>query len=162
MVIHTLRREQAVPASPEACWKFFSDPRNLPSITPPDLGFEIVGRAPDVIYAGLLIQYRVSPLFGLKLAWLTEIAHVERGRYFVDEQLVGPYALWHHEHFFEARADGGTVVRDVVHYSLPLSPLSEILHPILVKPKLDQIFEFRRLAVEKIWGGAGDSPAPTA
>lgn len=151
MRTHTLTREQPVAADVDTCWRFFSDPRNLARITPPRLDFTILGDLPPEIYPGLMIEYRVRPLFGLRVPWLTEITHVERGRYFCDEQRIGPYALWHHEHFFESDGAGGVLMRDIVHYSLPFSPVSEFLHPLVVEPQLREIFDFRTGAVGRIF-----------
>jgi ligand-binding SRPBCC domain-containing protein len=90
-----------------------------------------------------MIEYTVAPLFGLPLTWLTEIVHVEAPHYFVDEQRVGPYKLWHHEHFFH-QLDGGRVeVRDLVHYVPPLGPLGAVLNRIVIRPQLARIFSFR-------------------
>ena len=154
MIIHRLDHTQFVPASPADCWDFFSNPSNLEKITPPSLAFEVRSAVPPRIYAGLMIEYRVTPLFGIRLPWLTEITHVEDGKYFVDEQRMGPYAIWHHEHFFTPGPDGGTTMRDLVHYRLPLSPFSEVIHPVLVAPQLAEIFAFRRVEIEKRFGGS--------
>jgi ligand-binding SRPBCC domain-containing protein len=152
MPVHLLRRTQIVPASIEACWDFFSDPRNLAKITPPALDFRVCGDLPPRIYAGLMITYRVRPLFGVPVTWVTEITHVEAPHRFVDEQRVGPYAIWHHEHFFTALDDGRTEVRDLVHYVLPLGWLGNLAHPLLVAPQLEWIFAFREKAVAKHFG----------
>ena len=155
MPIHTLRRTQIVPASLDACWSFFSDPRNLAKITPPSLGFEVRSDVPAKIYPGLMISYRVRPLFRIPVSWLTEITYVEEPHRFVDEQRVGPYALWHHEHFFTALADGRTEMRDLVHYALPFGWLGDLAHGPLVAPQLDSIFAFREKVVGEHFGGSG-------
>jgi len=152
MPVHILRRTQIVPASIEVCWDFFSDPRNLARITPPALDFRVCGDSPARIYAGLMITYRVRPLFGVPVTWVTEITHVEAPHRFVDEQRVGPYAIWHHEHFFTALADGRTEVRDLVHYQLPWGWLGNLAHPLLVAPQLERIFAFRNKAVAEHFG----------
>ena len=95
MAIHTLRSSQILRATPQQCWDFFSDPRNLSKITPPDMGFIVKSKLPPRIHAGMMIEYRVSPLLGIPMTWLTEITQVREGEYFVDEQRVGPYAIWH-------------------------------------------------------------------
>jgi ligand-binding SRPBCC domain-containing protein len=154
MAIHVLRQAQIVPASLEKCWAFFSDPRNLARITPPALDFQVLTELPPEMHPGLMIEYRVRPLFSLPMRWLTEITHVDRPRGFVDEQRVGPYRIWHHEHHFRALADGRTEMRDIVHYVLPFSPFSEIVHPWLVAPQLQRIFDFREKAVREIFGAA--------
>jgi len=155
-MIHLLKRRQVVPAGIAECWKFFSDPRNLAKITPPDLGFQVLGELPDEISEGMMVEYRVRPLLGIPMTWLTEITHVRGPHYFVDDQRVGPYALWHHEHEFAEMADGRTALIDRVHYVLPLSPFSEVIHPLVVAPQLKTIFDYRVRAVEKIFGA--DSP----
>jgi ligand-binding SRPBCC domain-containing protein len=86
------------------------------------------------------------------MTWLSEISCVRAPFYFVDEQRVGPYALWHHEHEFSEREDGRTEILDRVHYVLPFSPFSEIVHPLLVAPQIEAIFHYRTKAVEEIFG----------
>ena len=152
MSIHTLQTNQIIRASAEQAWDFFSDPRNLAKITPPDMGFIVKSQLPPRIHAGMMIEYRVSPLLGIPMTWLTEITQVREGLYFVDEQRVGPYAIWHHEHHFRDLGDGRIEMQDKVTYTLPLSPLSEVVHPLLVKPQLDKIFAYREQKVKELFG----------
>ncbi|MDQ6860972.1 MAG: SRPBCC family protein [Verrucomicrobiota bacterium] len=154
MPIYTLARTQTAEMPLERCWAFFSDPRNLAKITPPSLGFRVRSDLPEEIYPGLMIRYRVSPLLGVPMTWLTEITRVERPRYFVDEQRVGPYRIWHHEHFFRAIDDARTEVRDLVHYMPPLGPLGAIVNALLVRPQLERIFDFRTEQLAKMARGA--------
>lgn len=151
-MIHVLKRRQIVRADIASCWKFFSDPHNLSKITPPGMDFRVMSELPDEIYEGMMIEYRVRPLAGIPMTWLTEISRVRGPHYFVDEQRVGPYALWHHEHEFSETKDGGTEMIDRVHYVLPFAPFSEFVHPFLVAPKLKAIFDYRIAAVERIFG----------
>ena len=158
MPIYTLNRTQVVPMTLEKCWAFFSDPRNLEKITPPALRFRVKSELPPKIYPGLMIQYTVSPLFGLPLSWLTEIIHVDEPHYFVDEQRVGPYRLWHHEHFLRPAAGGGVEVRDLVHYVPPLGPFGTLLNDLVIRRQLERIFSFRTEALAELApGGAPDS-----
>ena len=152
MPIHVIRSTQIVPASVEECWAFFADPRNLAKITPPELDFQTLGELPPAIHPGLMIEYRVRPLFGIPLTWLTEITHVDEPRRFVDEQRVGPYAIWHHEHTFTALEGGRTEMRDLVHYVLPFGLLGNLAHPFLVRPALKKIFAYREKAVGERFG----------
>ncbi len=152
MAIHTLHTRQIIPASSAECWQFFSDPRNLARITPEKLSFEILSEVPKRIYPGLMIRYRVRPLFGFPLIWLTEITHVQEPEIFVDEQRCGPYRIWHHEHHFTQLENGQTEMTDAVTYQLLLTPLSEILHRPLVRKELNQIFSYREKAVRKFFG----------
>lgn len=150
MPIHVLHRKQALATTREEAWQFFADPRNLACITPPKLGFQIVTPdLPDRIYAGLMIQYRVRPLLGIPLTWLTEITHVLEGHYFSDEQRMGPYALWHHEHWFRDLGSDRVELEDRVTYKLPCGRLSEPAHALLVRRQLAGIFDYRTGAVEK-------------
>lgn len=147
MRIHRLEREQLLPLPPGEVFPFYADARNLERITPPLLGFRVAGDEPIEMRAGALIQYRLR-LHGLGIDWLTRIEEWEPGVRFVDAQLAGPYALWHHTHTFEAR-DGGTLIRDVVRWALPLWPLGEVALP-LVRRDLKRIFDFRRDEVARL------------
>jgi len=151
MAIHTLAHSLIVHAPLEECWRFFADPRNLARITPPALGFEVLSEVPPEMYAGLMIAYRVRPLFGIPMQWLTEITHLEPLEYFVDEQRVGPYRVWHHEHRFRALDGKRTEVRDLVHYVLPFGVFGEAAHPWLVAPQLKRIFAFREEAIGQLF-----------
>ena len=143
MPVYTLERRHSVAMPHERCWRFFSDPRNLAKITPPTLGFTVLSELPDQIHPGLMIRYRISPVANVPLTWVTEITHVHAPEYFVDEQRVGPYAMWHHEHSFRALDAGTTEVHDLVHYVPPLGPLGAILNRVIIRPQLERIFDFR-------------------
>lgn len=152
MSIHLLQASQLVPVGIEDCWNFFCDPANLQELTPPALELRLRREPPARIYPGLIIEYRVRPLLGLRLPWVTEITHVEPMRHFVDEQRAGPYALWHHEHFFKPVDADHTEIRDLVHYALPFGRLGDLVHPFLVAPKLRDIFSYREKAVRHRFG----------
>ncbi|MDR7392862.1 MAG: SRPBCC family protein, partial [Armatimonadota bacterium] len=113
MKLQRLERVVRLRASLDDVWEFFADPRNLREITPPWLDLQIVSPVPDRMYPGLLIEYRVRPFPGPAWVWVTEITHVQEGVRFVDEQRIGPYRLWHHEHHFRASGHG-VEVRDLV------------------------------------------------
>lgn len=153
MAIHRLEKRQIIKATTEQCWAFFSNPRNLAEITPRSLDFRVVTPdLPSVIYRGLMIEYRVRPVAGIPLTWLSEITRVEQGKCFIDEQRVGPYRVWHHEHHFHP-LDGGCIeVRDLLHYVLPFQWADFLFHPWLVRPQLDKIFSHREQAVAKKFG----------
>ncbi len=151
MPVHTLERTQIIPAPLAVAWEFFSSPRNLERITPRELDFRILSELPAQMYAGMMIRYRVRPLLGLPLTWVTEITHVEPQRMFVDEQRVGPYRMWHHEHHFR-ELDGGRVeMLDRITYQLPLGWLSEPVHAWIVRRQLAAIFDHRHVAVERLF-----------
>jgi ligand-binding SRPBCC domain-containing protein len=146
-----LEQSQTVRASLATCWAFFSDPHNLARITPPELGFEVLSALPPRIHPGMMIQYRVRPLFGFPVQWLTEITHVDEPHSFVDEQRIGPYRIWHHEHRFTAAGDGTVTMHDKVTYILPFSPFGDLAHPFLVEPQLRRIFSFRNQAIHELF-----------
>ena len=139
---HTLQREQLLPGPPDEVFRFFADASNLEAITPPWLRFRIVTRTPIRLGPGAVIEYRLS-LRRIPIRWLTRIEVWEPGRRFVDAQVRGPYALWHHTHEFEADGEHHTLMRDTVRYALPLGPLGEIAHLVLVRRDLRRIFDFR-------------------
>lgn len=152
MKLYSIKRTQFVPISLDEAWDFFSDPKNLKEITPDHMGFEITndleGRK---MYAGQIITYKVSPLFGIKMNWVTEIKHVEYKKQFVDEQRYGPYAMWHHTHFFEA-VDGGTKCTDLVYYKIPFGIFGRLANSLLVKKQLDGIFDYRTRKMKELFG----------
>ena len=138
---HTLRREQHLPGAPDEVFEFFGDAGNLEAITPPWLSFRIVSNRAAQMEVGTLIEYKLK-LHGLPISWLTRIEVWEPGVRFVDQQLRGPYALWHHTHEFRAAANG-TQMTDTVRYALPFGPLGEVAHALFVRRDLDRIFDHR-------------------
>lgn len=150
MPIYTFNRTQIVRVPLEQCWEFFSNPRNLEKITPPSLNFRVKTDLPATIYPGLMIEYKVSPLFGIPVSWLTEIVHVDKPHHFVDEQRVGPYRLWHHEHFFRELGPEEAELRDLIHYVPPLGPFGAVINAVAIRPQLARIFDFRAKALERM------------
>lgn len=149
--MYQLIRKQFVPTDLETCWDFFSSPKNLKTITPAYMGFDVLVDIPEKMYEGLMIEYKVKPLLGIPMNWITEIKYVHDHQFFVDEQRKGPYKIWHHEHHFEA-VEGGVMMTDIVSYELPLGLLGKIAHPLLVRKKLEEIFAYRFKKVEEIFG----------
>ncbi len=143
MSIHRIHHTQFLNAPPDVVWRFFSSAGNLQAITPEHMRFRITsGALPAEVYPGQIITYKVAPVLGIPLFWMTEITHVVPQTLFVDEQRRGPYRLWHHEHHFEAH-EGGVRMTDLVHYELPLWILGEAAHALFVRRQLKQIFDFR-------------------
>lgn len=151
MSLYTLHTVQTLPISINEAWNFFSDPKNLKVITPPYMGFEIKTGGDRPMFAGQIIEYIVTPLFKIKTSWVTEITHVVKPHYFVDEQRFGPYNLWHHKHFLK-EIEGGVEMEDIIHYKLPFGILGDWVHPFLVKPKLKEIFDYRKNKLSEIFG----------
>lgn len=149
--MYQLKRTQFIPADLQACWDFFSSPQNLQIITPDYMEFKVLTENPAQMYTGLMIAYKVKPLLGIPLNWVTEIRHVEENTFFVDEQRIGPYKLWHHEHHFR-EVEGGVEMTDIVSYVLAFGWIGKLAHSLLVKKKLTEIFEYRYRKVEEIFG----------
>ncbi|MCW9037690.1 SRPBCC family protein [Altibacter sp.] len=151
MKIFSLHAKQRLPISKQQAWDFLSDPANLKIITPDYMGFHIQSGADRSMYAGQIIEYIVTPVFNIKTKWVTEITYVKDTSYFVDEQRFGPYSLWHHKHFIN-EIEGGVEMEDMIHYKLPFGIIGQWLHPVLVKPKLDEIFNYRKEKLEMLFG----------
>ena len=151
MKIYRFESKQNLPISKEKAWEFLSSPKNLKTITPEYMSFDILSGADRPMFAGQIIQYLVTPIFGIKTKWVSEITHVEKGEYFVDVQLFGPYALWHHKHFIK-EIPGGVEMEDIIDYKVPMGILGQLVHPFLVKPKLNEIFEYRRKKLIELFG----------
>lgn len=150
-MVAVLRKSQLLPIPLPQAWEFFSNPVNLPSITPPRMGFRILSPAPDRIFPGLILRYSVRPLPGYRTEWVSEITEARAPEFFVDEQRSGPYRLWRHEHSLKAVA-GGVRVEDLVHYELPFGFVGSLLAGRLVRRELDAIFAFRAQALATRFG----------
>ncbi|MBE0675473.1 MAG: SRPBCC family protein [Bacteroidales bacterium] len=149
MAFYQLRRTQKLPATLSEVWDFISSPANLKEITPRHMGFIINGNTGEgKMYPGMIISYKVSPLLGIKLNWVTEITHVREFEYFVDEQRIGPYSMWHHEHRVEP-IEGGVLMTDIVTYQPPLGFLGALANKLFIKKQLRHIFDYRTIALEK-------------
>jgi ligand-binding SRPBCC domain-containing protein len=149
--IYQIKTKQKLPISSKEAWQFLSNPNNLAEITPKYMNFKILSGADRPIFAGQIIQYKVTPVLGITLKWVTEITHMKENEYFVDEQRFGPYSLWHHKHFIK-EINGGIEMEDIVDYKIPFGILGQIAHPLFVKNKLRQIFKFREKKLIKLFG----------
>lgn len=152
MATYSLKTVQKIPVDIETAWEFFSNPANLQKITPNDLGFKILSKHHGAkMYPGQIIEYKVKPVLGIAVYWMTEITHVKDKEFFVDEQRFGPYQLWHHQHHFKI-IDGGVEMTDIVHYRNPFGFLGNIANTLFVKAQLKKIFKYRIKVVEEIFG----------
>lgn len=143
--------QQVIHRDLDEVWYFFSRPENLNKITPENMSFEILTSLEGVeMYQGMIIQYKVSPFLGIKMDWVTEITHVKDRQYFIDEQRFGPYALWHHQHHFEA-VDGGVLMKDILHYKVPYGPIGSIANGLFVEKMVDEIFNYREKIVDDLF-----------
>jgi ligand-binding SRPBCC domain-containing protein len=151
MSTHTIKHIQQMPVGIEKAWAFFSSAANLQTITPPDLGFQVISTGGDTICPGQIIEYRLKPLLNIPVYWMTEITHVIPKELFVDEQRFGPYNFWHHQHHFKS-IEGGTELTDMVHYRVPFRVLGDLVNSLVVKRQLKTIFEFRKSKIEALFG----------
>ena len=155
MAFHQLARKKFLKITLEDAWAFFSSPHNLKLITPPYMQMNVLSQSGgDKIYAGQIITYTVKPVLGIPLNWMTEITHVAENGYFVDEQRFGPYALWHHTHFFRP-VEGGVEMTDIVNYKMPLGLLGELAHAIFVRRHIEGIFDYRNAQLDIIFAERG-------
>lgn len=149
--VYSFKRVQQITISLQEAWLFFSAAENLVRITPKDMKFKIISSpAGRDLYPGQIIEYKVTPLLGIGMYWMTEITHVSPPNYFVDEQRFGPYSFWHHQHHFR-QIDGGIEMTDIVHYKLPLGILGDWANTLFVQQKLNSIFGYRKKIIEEIF-----------
>lgn len=152
MAMSVFKKEwkQEIIGDRDKIWHFFSRPENLQKITPSEMNFRIQS---DIggkqMYEGMMIVYKVSPMLGISMSWATEITHIKEGVHFIDEQRIGPYKMWHHEHWFEP-TENGVMMTDLLHYSIPFGPLGLLANKLLVNKKIDSIFNYRVKAVGKM------------
>ncbi|RCH55529.1 hypothetical protein DJ568_06455 [Mucilaginibacter hurinus] len=154
MKTYTLKWEQSIPITLEEAWDFFSSPINLAKITPGGMGFKITSDYTEQtqMYEGMLITYKIAPLFGIKMNWMTEITHIHpQKEYFIDEQRFGPYAMWHHEHHFKP-IKGGTKMTDILTYAIPYGAVGTLANRLLVQKKVKHIFSYREKAITERFG----------
>ena len=157
MKTYHLKEKQFLPVSISKAWEFFSSAENLSVITPPELGFKVLTDVKEKeIYEGMLIEYKVSPLLKIPLHWKTEIAKVDKPHSFMDRQLKGPYKLWEHTHTFIEK-ESGTLMKDNVEYSLPFGILGQLAHVLIVRRKLNQIFDYRKQILNQIFKSHGNN-----
>ncbi|WP_432708732.1 SRPBCC family protein [Pedobacter sp.] len=153
MKAYHLKFSQNIPVSLAEAWHFFSSPLNLAKITPPEMAFTVTSAITEdqKMYPGMIITYKVSPISGIKLNWMTEITQVAEQQYFIDEQRFGPYKFWHHQHHFKA-INGGVQMNDILTYGLPFGLLGQAANNLFVASKLQQIFSYRTKKVNEIFG----------
>ena len=153
MKTYQLKFEQYLPIPLAEAWDFFSSPFNLSKITPPEMKFVVTSDYDEKtkMYPGMIITYKITPILGIKMNWMTEITHVKDNDYFVDEQRFGPYALWHHQHHFK-EVKGGVLMTDVLNYAIPYGIIGRLANKILVEKQIMKIFNYRTKEINKLFG----------
>lgn len=149
--MHRFKTEQFLPIDKKKAWDFFSSPKNLSLITPPEMDFKILTQLNrENIYEGMKIDYTVKPLFGIPVHWQTEICKLSHQNYFTDRQTKGPYKIWEHTHTFIEQSNG-VLMTDVVNYEIPLGFLGNFANLILIRRKIESIFDYRKMILEKLF-----------
>jgi ligand-binding SRPBCC domain-containing protein len=131
-------------------WDFFSRAENLPRITPKWMGFEIKTPQPIEIRQDSILDYTIRWM-GIPIGWRTRIIDWSPPRQFIDLQLRGPYAVWHHQHTFSA-SEEGTLCTDRVLYKIPGGPIGILMNQLVVRRQLIEVFEFRRKVITEDLG----------
>ncbi len=150
MKTYTLKYEQYIDLPINDVFNFFSKPENLSLITPARLKFDILTPVPLKMKEGQLVDYSLKIMYLIKLHWRTLITHYEKPYKFVDQQIKGPYTMWHHTHTFEEK-DGGTLIRDDLKYAIPLGILGRFVHALYIKHDIQSIFKYRQKILDDIF-----------
>ena len=148
---YQLHKEQKLNAKISDVWNFAVSPKNLQRITPDKMGFEITSEnSEEKIYPGMIITYKVSPILNIKMNWVTEITQVKENKFFIDEQRLGPYKMWHHQHIFIDN-DDHVLMKDIVTYIPPFGLLGDMANKLFIKRQLNDIFNYRFVEMNKIF-----------
>jgi len=150
--MYKIRKTQEIPINISRAWDFFSKPENLGLITPSYMKFSIISRS-DVgdMYPGMIITYTLSPVLDIKIKWATEITQIKEHKYFIDNQIKGPYTIWHHEHHFN-EIENGIEMTDILFYDLPFGFIGRLGHELFVKKKVEEIFSYRENKIKELFG----------
>ncbi|NTU98098.1 MAG: SRPBCC family protein [Chlorobiaceae bacterium] len=152
MALHTLTYVQKIPVAIDDAWSFFSSPRNLARITPPEMMFRITGgSASGEIFPGMIICYTLYPFMMLPVRWETEITEARKPFYFEDRQKSGPYEQWQHRHMFR-EIRGGVEMTDQLQYCLPMDFFGELVNTLIVSRRIEEVFDYRRKKIVEILG----------
>lgn len=148
-MIYTFENHQIIKSDFNTVWEFFNNPKHINRLTPSEMNFKTLTKnLPNKIHENLEISYNVSPLFGIPLKWKTLISSVIPNKSFVDIQIKGPYKMWHHLHTFE-KVDDGVLMKDFVTYELPFGFIGKLVHEVLVKRKIEELFKYRSQLIQK-------------
>jgi len=149
MKVYTLKYKTIVNRSINEVFDFFKNPENLSELTPGKLNFIILTPTPLKMKDGQLIDYTIT-LFGKKIHWRTMITDYVEPKMFIDQQLKGPYLLWHHKHQFN-EVDSGVEMIDEVNYSIPFGFLGKIVHFLYIRKELEYIFKYRSKIINNLF-----------
>jgi len=146
-----IKRQQLIKTDIDSLWNFISSPNNLDKITPKWMKFEIISKNGDnIIFPGMIITYKISPLLNAPIKWITRITYVKKKIAFIDEQDKGPYKKWTHEHRLE-ETPKGIIMYDNIKYIPPFGIIGKITNWIFIKKRVNEIFDYRKEALDKIF-----------
>ena len=144
-----IKRTQLIKTDIDTLWEFMSSPKNLESITPKSMMFKITSdNKNEKMYKGMIISYKVAPVLHIPMTWVTEITQVEKNSFFIDNQVIGPYKLWHHQHIFKETKEG-ILMKDIITYKPPFGIIGAIANFLFIKKKVESIFDFRTQILEE-------------
>lgn len=149
-MIYKIHRVHQLNCDIETAWEFFSSPHNLSQLTPKELQLTVLGNLPEGLHKGMIIDYKLYAFPGIPVKWRTKITQVYEGKSFTDFQQAGPYKMWNHFHEFIPN-ENGVLVKDTIDYELPMGLLGSIAHSLLVRNKLNYIFDYRYQQLEKLF-----------
>jgi len=151
MKIYQLYRQQALNVTRQEAWEFLSSPYHLNEVTPDFFNVEITSQVPSGIYGGLMISYQMKAVFGIPMAWLSEVSHCQMPQRFIYQQRVGPFKFLSHEVRLTETASG-VILEDILFYAMPLGWFGQLTHMLLIGNKMQQIFDVRRDYLQAKWG----------
>ncbi len=152
MDVYHFIRVQRLPIDPDVAWGFFSNPANLALITPPRYGLrDISPMVAKTVYPGYVYVLRMRAMGFMPVEWLGEITLVEPPYRFIDQQRVGPFKYWHHEHVITP-IEGGVEIRDSLHYMMPFGIFGKMAHSLLMRRQMAEMFEYRARMLEDYFG----------
>ena len=150
MKMYKLENRLLLPISIEEAWAFLANPAQLENITSDDLSFRVLDSLPDEMVEGMLVRYQIRPFPLIRLNWVAEITYIDEGFRFIDEQRFGPFRFWHHEHQ-DIEVENGIEMKDTVHYVMPFSIIGRIVHRLLIRNMLENIFDYRNEEIRSMF-----------
>ncbi|TSD12763.1 SRPBCC family protein [Curtobacterium sp. KBS0715] len=126
----------------------------------------VAGTTAGTIGLGETVTWRARH-FGIVWRMTSEITDLEAPHRFVDEQVRGPFARFHHEHRFEPSA-GGTRMVDTITFRAPLGPLGRLAEVLALARYMPRLIADRNaslaaeLRAEQRAGSHGDQGAASS
>jgi ligand-binding SRPBCC domain-containing protein len=102
----------------------------------------IAGVMSGLMQLGDTVTWR-SRHFGLPFRLTSRITAYERPARFVDEQIRGPFALWHHEHLFEPGTANLTRMLDRIDFRSPAGPVGVLVDRLVLARYMRRLIERR-------------------